>query len=161
MLQMFIVHSRLFKHRQLPSSRNGIPDLPSIHFMFRQRINMSREICSIDTEVSVARCWCRYISFPFLTFGVGLWITVEWVGGFKTIESLDEIRPDWTSLPFLEILVVECELDSGLERFVERSDAIAGENENSCLKLVYPSGRWSKGSHRHNIQAPWETLESY
>ena len=56
---------------------------------------------------------------------------------FQRFESIDEVRPYLMTLWVIKILVMERELDAWFKCFVERADAVAGEDENSYDLLMH------------------------
>ena len=56
---------------------------------------------------------------------------------FVLIQHLEEVLPDLLPGRPCECFVIECDLDARLERFVERSNAVAGEHEYAVIVLQH------------------------
>jgi hypothetical protein len=66
----------------------------------------------------------------------------------KAFETVYKVFPDLEALVAVEIVVAENELDTRLEGFVEGSNSIAGEDENSYRWVLaqFPNQKFNSPS---------------
>ena len=88
----------LLKLRQLSRRRDRIPNLASIHFLFRKIVDVVGDVVVVD------------VCLP------------------KEFEAVHEIPPYFAAGGSVKFFIVKGELDAGFEGRVEGADAVGGED---------------------------------
>ncbi len=84
--------------RELPRRRDGVADLPPVHVLVGQRVDVVVQVVVVDARLA------------------------------EVAQPREEVAPDLAPLGFLEVVVVQGELDAGFEGLVEGADSVGGED---------------------------------
>lgn len=103
--QVFPVQPLPFVLGKLPGSKQRVSDLPPVHFMCRQ-----------------------FVKSPFQLGHVRIFVL-----GF--LNHVEEVAPDRLAGFLGQVVVMDRNLDSGLESLVEGADAIRGQDEYAIVVL--------------------------
>ena len=91
--------------RKLSGHGDGIPDLAPIHLMISKSINVAVDIVEINIFI------------------------------VKRLQTIDEIPPNLFVLRECQTFVMQGELDTQFEDFVEGADAVEGQDEDAIVIL--------------------------
>ena len=108
----------------LPRSSNGIPNLPPIHLLLLEILQMIAQVRNIHLVV-----------IP------------------KRLEPVQEILPDPEALVWTQDRVMQRELDAGFEGFVKGADAVAREHEDAFVVFEHAQEHRDEGVPLHVFEA--------
>lgn len=111
-LLQVLVTQRLFPvGGQFPCRRDNVPNLSPVEFSPRQFVDVQADLGRVDHDAArCRRCTVR--------------AGKEGGAAVLLVEAIDEVPPDLLTLPLIDFVVLEAELDSGAEGLVEDPDAV-------------------------------------